>query len=59
MVLLLDEMKVKESLVYDKHEAEVIRFVDLGAVNDQLDKFERDADQQPPPVADHILAIMI
>ena len=35
-------MKVKESLVYDKHEAQIVGNVDLGNVNDQLDKFERE-----------------
>ena len=61
VVLLLDEMKVKESLVYDKHEAQVVGYVDLGNVNDQLDKFERETGDavEPPPVANHILAIMV
>ena len=34
-VLLLDEMKVQENLVWDKHTGEIIGYVDLGdpAVN--------------------------
>lgn len=67
VVLLLDEMKIKESLVYDKHGAEVIGFVNLGTINDQLAQFERDLAKtnrtaetnQPPPIANHILAIMV
>ncbi len=60
VVILLDEMKIKESLVYDKHEAEVIGFVSLDSVNDQLAQFECDSSEMehPPPVANHLLAIM-
>ena len=43
VVLLLDEMKIKQSLVYDKHDSKIVGFVNLGEVNDQLAKFEREA----------------
>lgn len=61
VVLLLDEMKIKESLVYDKHGVNVIGFVDLGAVNNQLDQFEGESSDivKPIAVANHILAIMV
>lgn len=33
IVILCDEMKIKENLVYDKHSTEVVGFVDLGSFN--------------------------
>ena len=63
VVLLLDEMKIKESLVYDKNESKIIGFVNLGEVNDQLSKFEREAsndtEQSNGEIATHILTIMV
>ena len=58
VVILFDEMKVKESLVYDKHSAQVIGFAQLGDLNDQLDEMER-SDVEHPSVATHILGIMV
>ena len=65
VILLLDEMKIKESLVYDKNESKIVGFVNLGEVNDQLAKFEREAeasnDTEPSggEVATHILTLMV
>ena len=60
VALLFDEMKVKESLVYDKYSAEVIGFVDLDMIDDQLDELAKHPNkQQIPPIATHILAIMV
>ena len=42
MVVVLDELKAKESLVFNKHETEVIGFMDIGELNNQLAKFERE-----------------
>ena len=36
ITLVLDEMKIKECLVYDKHETEVIGFADVGEINNHL-----------------------
>ena len=36
VVLLMDEIKVKESLVYDKHSKNIIGFTDIGEINNQL-----------------------
>ena len=60
-VIALDEMKLKESLVYDKHEAEVIGFVDIGDINNRLTKFERECcdDKQSLPIATHMLVLMV
>ena len=39
VVLMLDEMRVKESLVFCKHEPTVVGFVDMGDVNNRLSHF--------------------
>ena len=64
IVLALDEMKVKEDLIYDKLEEEIIGFVRIGDINDQLLEFERrcsqDGDQDThPPVAKHLLVFLV
>ena len=60
VVLLIDEMKIKQSLVYDKHGSQVIGFVDLGSFNEQLADLEgREGDSGHAPVATHMLALMI
>ena len=38
--LIFDEMKIKESIVYDKHSSTVIGFVELNDVYDQLFQLE-------------------
>lgn len=40
VILLLDEMHVKEDLVYDKHSGAMIGFANLGDINDHLLQFE-------------------
>ena len=40
VVVMIDEMKIKESLVYDKHSAHIIGFVDIGDVGNQLNQLE-------------------
>ena len=41
IILLLDEMHVKEYLVFDKHSGQLISFVNLGEVNNHLLELER------------------
>ena len=40
VVLLFDQMKIREDLVFDKHSCELVGFVNLGEINNVL-KFER------------------
>ena len=40
-IILIDEMYIKESLVFDKHSGRMVGFVDLGEVNNHLAAFER------------------
>lgn len=62
--LVFDEVRVKEGLVYDKHSLQVIGFVNLGDINNQLLKFEQaqTCDSQEvmtPPIAKHMLVFMV
>ena len=41
MVLILDEMHIKEDLVYDKHTGELVGFTNLGSINQHLQAFEK------------------
>ena len=41
VILLLDEMYIKEDLVYNKHTGKMIGFVDLGEINNHLLEFEK------------------
>ena len=40
IVVLIDEMHIKEELVYNKHNGRLIGFVDLGNINNHLARFE-------------------
>ena len=40
-LLLLDEMHIREDIIYDKHLGEMVGFANLGDVNDHLLAFER------------------
>ena len=55
--LIIDEMKIKEGLVYNKQCGKVIGFVDLGDINDELMQLEKGTEH--PPIATHILVLMI
>lgn len=56
--LIIDEMKIKEGLVYNKYTGEIIGFSHLGDINDYLQRLEQ-SDNQHPPVATHVLGLMI
>ena len=59
--LFLDEMKVKENLVYDKYTGEIVGFTSLGTVNDELLQLERECqgDSSHPQLAKQVLVLMI
>lgn len=40
VMILIDEMHIKEELVYDKHSGRLVGFIDLGMVNNHLSRFE-------------------
>lgn len=57
VAVLIDEMKVKEGLVFSKHSGEVIGFTKLGEINDELTRIEQDSELTP--VAKHVLVLMV
>ena len=62
--LILDEMKVKENLVYNKHTGEVVGFVNLGEINNDLLRlensiFHQHKQCQPNAIATHLLVILV
>lgn len=63
ILLLLDEMHVREDLVYDKHSGELIGFTNLGDINTHLDSFEQaisSHSEEPQPVlAKSVLVFMV
>ena len=54
MILLMDEMKIQENLVWDKHTGELIGFVDLGDVDVNYTVL-----QEPNKLASHVLVFLI
>lgn len=60
VAVVFDEVRVKEGIVYDKHNCRILGFVDLGEVNNSLLSFERSLDGKDDfPVAKHILMFMV
>ena len=62
VIILIDEMHVKEGLVYNKHSGKMIGFVDLGEVNNQLIAFEQSLESSskaPVPVLANSMLVMM
>lgn len=60
--IVMDEMHIKEDLVYNKHTGELVGFVNLGDTNAHLLKYEQSLsgeDQQTEPLAKSMFTIMI
>ena len=63
VVVMIDEIKLKESLVYDKHSSHIIGFIDIGDVGNQLNQLEEkygaDTHVHHRPIATHMLVLMV
>ena len=57
----MDEVHIKEDLIYDKHEGTLIGFVNLGDTNNHLLHFEAalSNDVLPQPLAKTMLVLMV
>ena len=55
----MDEMHVKESLVFDKHTGALIGFTDLGDTNNYIAKLERATSEKMEPLAKSLLVLMV
>ena len=62
-MLIADEMKIKEDLVYDKTGCHVLGFVNLGSINEQLQALEEKTaaltDKTVSEFANHMLTLMV
>ena len=61
VVLLIDEIHIKESLVFDKHSGKMIGFVNLGEINNHLTLYERsvEKDGTVSSLANSMLVMMV
>ena len=61
VILLLDEMHIKEDLVFDKHSGELIGFINLGDINSHLLALEQSltSDSSSPPLANSMMTFMV
>ena len=62
VAVVFDEVKIREDLVYNKHTSEIIGFLDLGEVNNQLNSIADVATKgefAPRSVATHMLVFMV
>ena len=55
--IVIDEMKVKEGIVYNKYNGEVIGFTNIGDVNNDLLRLEQEGSR--PFVAKYLLVLMV
>ena len=62
VILIWNEMKIKENLVFDKHTCELVGFTDVGDINNELNKVEQQCQSVGLThcnVATHMLLFMI
>ena len=59
VILTLDEMKIKEDIVFDKNTGEMIGFTNLGDINNAIQDLQRDNTVDHPPIATHLLTLMV
>ena len=60
VMLLLDEMKIKEGIVYNKHAGDMVGFVNLGEINNAILHIQRETSGNSYPlIATHLLAITV
>ena len=62
IIILIDEMYIKEGLVYKKHSGELVGFTDLGDVSNHLIQFEmaaRGEERAAPMLAKTVMVFMV
>ena len=61
VIVILDEMHIKQDLVYEKHSGEFIGFANLGSINQELLSFEQSLEQstKSESLAKTMLVIMV
>lgn len=63
VLLIMDEMHIKESLVFNKHTGALVGFTNLGEMNEHLQKFEQSLEANDgntqEPLAKSVLVMMV
>ena len=61
VVVVMDEMHIREGLVYDKHSGALVGFTDLGDVNNLLANFDHSLSEEPhaPRLSKTMLVFMV
>lgn len=61
VVLIIDEMKIHEDLVFDKHGRHLLGFINLGTINEELQQLEKETQSAQPHenLATHVLTVMV
>lgn len=61
VVLIIDEMKIHEDLVFDKNGRNLLGFINLGSINEQLQELEKETQKSQPHenLATHVLTVMV
>jgi len=63
VILLLNEMKIRENIVCNKHTSEMVGFISLGDINNSILDLQRDMDKAAnpshSPIAAHLPALMV
>lgn len=61
VVLIIDEMKIHEDLIFDKNGHNLLGFVNLGSINEQLKELEKETLTTQPHenLATHMLTVMV
>ena len=57
--LLQDEVRIKSDLVYDKHTGELIGFMNLNNVSNELAVLEQNVNSSKPELAKYLLVLMV
>ena len=57
--LLHDEIRIKSDLVYNKHSGELIGFLDLGGIGNDIQNMEESVKKENKPLARYVLVLMV
>lgn len=59
VMLLIDEVHIKENIVFDKHGCQIIGFANLGDINEHLTQFELSLTSEQPKNTQQLAKTMV
>ena len=59
VVVVFDEMKVSQGLVYSHSSGEIVGFTNLGSLTNELEEYSRKCVSEEPKMASHVLVLMV